>query len=90
MAFGEYFGTRLPFIFDFGCAGIETSYLYTQYADGILGLSQVDNNLPFLKPIYNVLFEQGLIQQRQFTLCLGKNDGYMQIGGYTGIGVFKY
>ena len=28
--------------------------------------------------------EAGIIEKRQFALCLGKNGGYMQIGGYDG------
>ena len=38
------------------------------------------------EPIYNVMYDTGLIAARQFGLCLGKNGGYMQIGGYDGQG----
>ena len=32
--------------------------------------------------IYDVMHEQGIIEDRMFGLCLGKNGGYFQIGGY--------
>lgn len=35
-----------------------------------------------MKPIYEVMKEANLIEKRMFTLCLGKNGGYFQIGGY--------
>lgn len=43
-----------------------------------------DKNL--FTPIYEVMFEQELIEQKMFSLCMGKNGGYVQIGGYDGQG----
>ena len=37
---------------------------------------------PHMRPIFDVMFEQKLIENRIFTLCLGKDGGYFQIGGY--------
>ena len=52
--------------------------------DGILGLSQEKphENINKFEAIYDVMYEQGLISERSFGLCLGKNGGYFQIGGY--------
>ena len=30
--------------------------------------------------------DQNLVEKRMFALCLGKNGGYMQIGGYDKTG----
>jgi hypothetical protein len=35
-----------------------------------------------MRPIFDVMFEQKLIEKKMFTLCLGKDGGYFQIGGY--------
>lgn len=32
------------------------------------------------------MFEQKLIEKRMFSICLGKNGGYSQIGGFDGQG----
>lgn len=84
-----YFGEDYHFGFDsimytFGCVKKETNYFYTQEADGILGMSpgKGGSNPNMFEPIYDVLYERELIAERTFTLCLGKNGGYMQIGGY--------
>jgi hypothetical protein len=33
-------------------------------------------------PIYRAMKEQGLIDKKMFTMCLGMNGGYLQLGGY--------
>lgn len=33
-------------------------------------------------PIYSHLYDQGLVEHLEFTLCLGKNGGKFTIGGY--------
>ena len=58
----------------------ETNLFYTQEADGILGMTRGSGN-DNLRPIYDIMFEQGLTEQRQFSLCLGKDGGYFQVGG---------
>jgi len=35
-----------------------------------------------MKPIYEVMYDNHLIEKRMFSLCLGKNGGSFQIGGY--------
>lgn len=85
--FGEnfHFGVDM-FEYTFGCVKTETKYFYSQEADGILGLSadRASQNLNRFEPIYDVMFEQKIIEKREFSMCLGKNGGYIQIGGYDG------
>jgi len=66
------------FNYTFGCIHTETKYFYSQEADGILGLSaqRPRMNLNRFEPIYDVMKEQGIIEKRQFAMCLGKNGGY--------------
>ena len=66
------------FEYTFGCVHTETKYFYSQEADGILGLSseKPSQNLNRFEPIYDVMQEQGIIDKRQFSMCLGKNGGY--------------
>lgn len=82
-----YFGENTHFGMDaieytFGCAKEETNYFYTQAADGILGMMRRDQDENLYTPIYEVLYERKLIEKRMFSLCLGKNGGYMQMGGF--------
>lgn len=35
-----------------------------------------------MRPIFDIMFEQNLIERKIFTLCLGKDGGYFQLGGY--------
>jgi hypothetical protein len=35
------------------------------------------------RPIYMEMFEQRITEQVVFNICLGKNGGFMQIGGYN-------
>lgn len=39
---------------------------------------------PLMKPIFDVMYDNNLIEKKMFSLCLGKNGGYFQIGGYDG------
>ena len=66
------------FEYTFGCVQTETKYFYSQDADGILGLSaeRPGMNVNRFEPIYDVMKEQGIIEQRVFSMCLGKNGGY--------------
>ena len=32
--------------------------------------------------IYDAMYKAKIIKKRQFAICLGKDGGYMQIGGY--------
>ena len=35
------------------------------------------------KPIYESMYDSGIVDKKMFNLCLGKNGGYFQIGGYS-------
>ena len=35
------------------------------------------------KPVFDAMIDAGIITKRMFNLCLGKNGGYFQIGGYN-------
>jgi len=63
------------FNFTFGCVQEETNLFYSQEADGILGMTRGSSN-PHMRPIFEVMHEQKLIERRMFTLCLGKDGGY--------------
>lgn len=85
--FGENHHTKFDaFNYTFGCVERETNLFYTQKADGILGLiNHQDPKVPY-KPLYAAMKEQNIINNLIFTLCLGKNGGYFQIGGYDNTG----
>lgn len=81
--FGEQYHLGIDsFNFTFGCVTQETNLFYSQEADGILGMTRAAAASPHMRPIFDVMFEQKLIENRIFTLCLGKDGGYFQIGGY--------
>ena len=46
-------------------------------------MSRGGGNLKNLfSPIYEVMYQKGIIEKKMFSICLGKNGGYTQIGGY--------
>ena len=63
------------FAFNFGCVTTETHLFYTQKADGILGLTK-SSSQKNMRPIYDVMKEKGVIEKKEFSLCLGKDGGY--------------
>ena len=77
-------GQTSKFEYTFGCVQTETKYFLNQSADGILGLSteRLGVNLNKFQPIYDAMKEQGKIERRIFAMCLGKDGGYFQLGGY--------
>ena len=52
-------------------------------------MAAADNNSNRFVPIYKVMKDKGLIDKMMFTLCLGTNGGYFQIGGYDGTGFIE-
>lgn len=76
MHFGESFHPDEDgFDFTFGCVVNENNLFYTQDADGILGLTKQTFS-HHMRPIFDVMKENNLIEMRTFSLCLGKNGGY--------------
>lgn len=85
--FGEGFHREEDgFNLTFGCVQTETHLFYSQAADGILGLTRSNRASPYMTPIYKQLKERHLIDKEAFTLCLGKDGGYFQLGGSDGQG----
>lgn len=78
--FGDDFdnSTRVPF--KFGCHRRETNLFRTQMADGIMGLAFAKSRIPTL---VDVLFKDHEVSTDIFSICFGKEDGYMTIGGYN-------
>ncbi len=83
--FGENFHADLDaFNFTYGCVTTETNLFYTQDADGILGMTRSNSASTQMRPIFELMKEKQLITTQMFSLCLGKNGGYFQIGGFDG------
>lgn len=70
-------------MYTFACVTTETKLFFTQDANGILGLAYGVPSKNF-EPIYETMYNAGLIEQQVFSLCLGKNGGYFQLGGFDG------
>lgn len=68
----------------FGCVETETHLFYSQQADGILGLTKGNGIAREMRPIFEIMKEAGIIENQVFALCLGKDAGYFQLGGYDG------
>ncbi len=76
MHFGENYHLNEDSVsYTFGCVEKETHLFYTQDADGILGLTKQTTS-PHMRPIFDVMFDKGIIEYKSFSLCLGKNGGY--------------
>ena len=83
--FGDSHHTKEDaFRFSFGCVSTETNMFYDQIADGILGMG-MNRHLGGVSsqgPIYESMKKEGVIDKLMFNICLGKNGGWMQMGGY--------
>ena len=72
--------------FIFGCVSKETNLLYSQVANGVLGLGRSLNE--DFKPIYYNLHQEGLISSLMFSLWFPQdneklnNEGKLVLGGY--------
>lgn len=83
-----YFGDRWGpgdegITFAFGCIYRETKLFFTQKADGIMGMGK--GTQIYVKdqvPIYRAMYEQKLVPFLMFSICLGIDGGFLQIGGY--------
>lgn len=67
----------------FGCVASEDKAFQTQKADGVMGLSK-QPAYSYFKSIVDQMKDQNMIDVRVFSICMGQNGGYFQIGGYDG------
>ncbi|OMJ71268.1 hypothetical protein SteCoe_30569 [Stentor coeruleus] len=78
--FGDDFAKAQKVRAVFGCHRKETYLFRTQQADGIMGFAQKKNNILTL---VDVLYKDNKIDSNVFSICFGKEDGIMSIGGYN-------
>ena len=62
---------------DFGCCTTFASSFREQTADGIVGMGGVSNSF-----IAALRSKHDLLDENEFSLCLGSNAGHLDIGGY--------
>ena len=64
----------------FGCHIRETNLFKSQKADGIMGLARKKNNI---NSLIDTLYETQRIDSNSFSLCLGKENGLITVGGFN-------
>jgi hypothetical protein len=64
----------------FGCHLRETNLFKSQKVDGIMGLARKKNNV---NSLVDTLFDTERIDSNSFSLCLGKENGLLAVGGFN-------
>ncbi|KAL4490371.1 hypothetical protein ABPG72_002581 [Tetrahymena utriculariae] len=79
----KYFDIQTQFMF--GCATTETKLFRSQQVDGILGLGPDTNQQNTQPNLIDMAFKthNHTSEKLEFSLCLGIDSGYLQIGGYN-------